>query len=124
TRFDTVGRTVCAYRLPPPSFANILASPPGPATVQTHQRFTEVRFHDIDPEPSDLRFFVTIHNGMSRVFRGSGAVVQFNVDSHVQAVEQSNYLDFLNVLIPPGGEAQVKISGPQLTALRDGATLG
>ena len=133
TRFDTVGRTACVYRFPPTGLASLLVTPPNGANVQTHQRFVEVQYHDIDPfpvgsgpttGPANLVFLVTIRNGMNRVFRGAGAVVQYNLDSHVQAVEQSSYLEFLNVLIPPNNQAQVSISGPALTSLRDGATFG
>ena len=124
THFDTVGGTACSYQFPQAGLANLLVTPPSGATTQTHQRFVEVQYHDINASPSDLVFLVTIRNGMSRVFRGAGAVVQFSVDSHIQAVEQSNYLEFLNVLIPPNNEAQVKISGPALTSLKDGATFG
>jgi hypothetical protein len=121
--FDTVGSTGCAYQFPRPSFIS-LVTPPAGATTQTHQRFVEVQYHDINARPAELVFYVTIRNGMNRVFRGAGAVVQFSVDSRIQAVEQSSYLEFLNVLIPPNNEAQVKIAGPQLAALRDGATFG
>ncbi len=123
THFDTVGRTACVYQFPPTSLFSITTTPNG-ATFQTHQRFVEVQYHDIDATPPGLAFLVTIKNGMSRVFRGAGAVVQFNVDSHILAVEQSSYVEFLNVLIPPNNEAQVTISGPTLASLRDGATFG
>ena len=121
THFDTVGRTVCKYREPQASLFTIA---PSGATLQTHRKLLEIEYHDIDVTPPGLTFLVTIRNGMNRVFRGSGAVVTFNVDSRVQAVEQSSYMELLNVLIPPGGEAQVHISGPALPSLNDGTTLG
>jgi hypothetical protein len=121
TQFDTVGRTKCKYRLPQ---ATLFTIAPTGASNETHRKLLEVQYHDIDVNNRDLAFAVTIRNGMTRVFRGSGALVQFNLDSHVQAVEQSGYLEFLNVLIPPMGEAQVHIAGPALSSLKDGATLG
>ena len=121
TRFDTVSTPGCTYQPAPQSLLEIM---PNGVSLQTHEKWVETRFNDLVVAPDRLSFLLTIKNGMNRVFRGAGAIVQFNVDQQVQAVEQSNYLEFINALIPPGGESQVRIAGPPLTALRDSATLG
>jgi hypothetical protein len=93
-------------------------------TQNTHEKWVESRFGALRVDPAELTFLLTVRNGMSRVFRGAGALVQFNVDSRTQAVEQGRYVDFINALIPPGGESQIRIAGPDLSALQNGATLG
>lgn len=75
-------------------------------------------------EPDRLRFVITIHNRLDRVFRGAGAVIAFNIDGKVIAVNQLDYLDFLNVIVPPRGQTQVNIMGPALSSLPDKCVIG
>ena len=75
-------------------------------------------------EPDRLQFILTIHNRLNRVFRGAGSVVSFNVDRKVIAVDQAGYTELLNVIIPPRGQAQAKITGPKLDSLPDKCIVG
>jgi hypothetical protein len=130
-RFDTVGRVECTYDFPRLGFLEV--TPEG-VTTKTHQEFSEasrvvmglraVGAKRADAGPPALTFLVTIRNGMSRVFRGAGALVEFRVDNHVEAVEKSSYTEFLDALLPPGSETQLAIAGPPLGSLPDGSTLG
>ncbi|MFN2533422.1 MAG: hypothetical protein ABR555_19225 [Pyrinomonadaceae bacterium] len=121
SRFDTASVAGCAYAVAPRGLIEVV---PRGVTQETHAKLRETSYSDLVVSPSDLSFLVTIRNGMSRVFRGAGALVQFSVDNHVQAVQQSNYVEFISALIPPGGETQLRISGPSMGALADSATLG
>lgn len=75
-------------------------------------------------EPTILRFIVTIHNRLDRVFRGAGSVISFNVDGKVIAVDETGYRDFLNVIVPPLGQTQVRITGPSISSLPDKCVIG
>jgi len=75
-------------------------------------------------EPTIIRFIVTIHNRLDRVFRGAGSVISFNIDGKVIAVDEMGYRDFLNVIVPPLGQTQVKISGPSISSLPDKCVIG
>lgn len=118
--FDTARKTVCSYERADPS---ILQSIPEGVSEETHTRLEEEKFQVLSAQPTQLTFLLTIRNQMDRVFRGSGAVVQFTADEKVQAVEQANYRNLLDALIPPGNESQLRIHGPSLDALRDGSTV-
>lgn len=75
-------------------------------------------------EPAHLRFLVTVNNQMPRVFRGAGAVVQFNVGGRLQGVEQEGYADFLNAIVPPRSQQQLEVYGPELSILPDSTVVG
>lgn len=75
-------------------------------------------------EPATLCFIVTIHNRLDHVFRGTGSVISFNVDGKIIAVDQMGYGDFLNVIVPPLGQTQVKINGPSISSLPDKCVIG
>jgi len=115
--FDTQTTTACAY-----DRAGFSLIVPEGVSRETHTRLEEQRFQVITVSPSALSLLLTIRNGMGRVFRGAGAVVQLKVDQTIQAAEQSDYLEFINALIPPQAEQQVRLKGPSLTALTDSAT--
>ena len=121
TRFDTMSVAGCTY-----AFARqaIISTMPMSVSTQTHAKLIETRYADLTVMPNQLSFLLTIKNQMNRVFRGDGAVVQFSADQRVQAVSQANYVDFINTIIPPGGESQIRISGPSLSALSDSTMLG
>src|SRR5450432_3268286 len=65
--------------------------------------------------PDRLRFQIHISNQMSRVFRGSGMAVQFNVAGKVQAINPSAYADLVNIIVPPRGEQDIEVIGPELS---------
>lgn len=119
--FDTTRRTVCSYERAGPS---VFQSVPDDVSEETHTRLEEETFQVLSAQPTELTFLLTIRNQMDRVFRGSGAVVQFTADEKVQAVEQANYRNLLDALIPPGNERQIRIRGPSIDALSDGSTVG
>ncbi len=74
--------------------------------------------------PDRLVFLLKINNQMSRVFRGAGAVVQFNVGGRLVSVPQGQYAELSNLLLPPRNEADVHVVGPPLESITDGATVG
>jgi len=75
-------------------------------------------------EPDSLRFLVTVSNQMSRVFRGAGAVVQFNINGKLRGVDQSSYRSLTNAIIPPRNQQQFRIYGPSLSTLPNKANIG
>lgn len=75
-------------------------------------------------KPDRLEFLVKLNNKMDRVFRGAGAVVSFQVSGKQVAVEQQNYAEFLNAIVTPRSELQVKVTGPALSSLPDECTVG
>jgi hypothetical protein len=78
----------------------------------------------LEVAPTRLEFTVKINNKLSRVFRGAGIVVQFNVAGKLQAVDQQNYADLTNSIVPPRTEQQFKIYGPALSSVPDQTTIG
>jgi hypothetical protein len=40
-------------------------------------------------------------NNLPRVFRGAGALIQFNIAGKAVPVDSNGYGDFLNAIIPP-----------------------
>jgi len=74
--------------------------------------------------PDHLVFHIHINNQMSRVFRGSGIAVQFNVAGKVVNVDPSGYGDLTNVIIPPRSEQDVSIVGPAISAVPAPSTVG
>ena len=71
----------------------------------------------LEVSPDSLCFLVTINNKLPRVFRGAGTVIQFNVGGKLIPIEEKLYADFLNVIVPPRSQYQVKIYGPPLQSL-------
>jgi hypothetical protein len=74
--------------------------------------------------PDHLIFHVHVNNQMSRVFRGSGLVVQFNVAGKVVNVDPSGYGDLVNIIIPPRSEQDVAIVGPEVSQIPSPSTVG
>lgn len=121
TRFDTTSTAACSYGFAKTGFLMVI---PAGVSRETHEKLIETRYDELAVSPGHLSFLLTVTNGMSRVFRGAGTLVQFTVDQRVQAAEQASYAEFIEALIPPRGEAQIRLRGPSLTALGEGATLG
>ncbi|MBI2924490.1 MAG: hypothetical protein HYY24_02165 [Verrucomicrobia bacterium] len=78
----------------------------------------------VKPTPDHLQFLIKINNKLSRVFRGAGTVVQFNVGGKLLAVDQAGYAQMLQAIVPPRTEHQLSISGPAVDVLPDNATIG
>lgn len=74
--------------------------------------------------PDRIQMQVKVHNKLDRVFRGQGAVVQFLAGGKNQPVDQSAYAELVNIIIPPRGEAVIKLYGPRLADLPDKTTIG
>lgn len=79
---------------------------------------------ELQTKPSRIAYLVKINNKLSRVFRGAGTVVQFNVGGKLMSVNQSGYSELTQAIVPPRSELQVTIYGPPLTQIADKTTLG
>lgn len=75
-------------------------------------------------EPGRLQFSVRVNNKLSRVFRGQGAVVQFNVGGKLVPFGETDYAEVLNGIVPPRNENTFTIRGPRLDAIPDKSTIG
>lgn len=84
----------------------------------------EVTTPYLDVEPARLLFTVRVNNKLSRVFRGQGAVVQFNVAGKLIPFGQTDYADFMNGIVPPRNENTFTIRGPRLDSLPDKCSIG
>ncbi len=103
----------------PPTFLG-MAVRPSPTSVYVER--TEVPRLDITPPRLVLR--IQLSNQMSRVFRGSGIAVQFNVAGKTVAVGSSNYGDLINIVIPPRGQQEITIFGPEILSIPAPSTIG
>jgi hypothetical protein len=105
--------------VPPPQFLGVVAMPSPDA------KYVELTYQPaLAVSPERLNFHVHISNGMSRVFRGSGIAVQFNVAGKIVTVDPSGYGDLVNVIIPPRGEQEVVIVGPEISSITAPCTIG
>lgn len=74
--------------------------------------------------PKKLRFKVTINNQLERVVRMAGTAVAFQVAGKTVAADKAGYEDFLNGIILPRQEGDYEITGPDVSALPNHATIG
>ncbi len=108
-------------QIEPPAISIILSSP----DQRNNQIFVEERTTPyLETEPHRLQFSVRVNNKLSRVFRGQGAVVQFNVGGKLIPFDRVDYKEFLNGIVPPRNEAEFTIYGPTLDMLPDTGTVG
>ncbi len=110
---------VSQREIAPPSFFGMVAKP-APNAVYIESTHTP----SLTVSPDRLIFHLHISNQMSRVFRGSGIAVQFNVAGKVVSVDPSGYGDLVNVIIPPRGEQDITIVGPQIATIPAPSTVG
>jgi hypothetical protein len=96
----------------------------GPATDTPVREIERTTTQSYRVSPDHVQFLVKISNHLPRVFRPAGAVVQFNVGGKLVSVEQSQYAELANLIVPPRNEAEVHIDGPALSGLGDKATVG
>lgn len=75
-------------------------------------------------DPARLAFSVRINNKLARVFRGQGAVVQFNVAGKLIPLNLLDYSQFVNGIVPPQNEQEFMIYGPRIDSLADKGTIG
>lgn len=110
-----------AEQLAQPSFLEKLGGPNG----WQYMRFVERSYwSELEVQPGQMRFIITINNQLPRVFRGAGTVVQFNVAGKLIPVEQEGYAALTNIIVPPRTQQQVEIFGPPLSAVPDQTTVG
>lgn len=103
------------------SFKEVLRfGPPQAANVFVERTYTPA----LDVKPDRLIFKVHLSNQMPRVFRGSGIAVQFNVAGKLVAVNAEAYADIVNAIIPPRGEQELEVYGPQIATIPDPTTIG
>ena len=105
--------------VPPPTKWGLVVMPCQNGTYVEHTHIPELKV-----APENLVFHVHINNQMSRVFRGSGLVVQFNVAGKVVNVDPSGYGDLVNVIIPPRSEQEITIVGPAVSDIPSPSTVG
>jgi hypothetical protein len=105
--------------VPPPTFLGLVVIPSPDA------RYVETTFVPaLNVSPSRLSFHVRISNGLPRVFRGSGIAVQFNVAGKISTVDPSGYGDLVNVIVPPRGEQDLMVVGPDVSSIPPQCTVG
>ncbi len=85
--------------------------------VQTRTPYLEV-------EPRRIKFTVRVNNKLSRVFRGQGSVVQFNIDGKLVPFDNIDYKEFLNGIVPPRNETEFAVYGPPIDTLPQKGTIG
>jgi hypothetical protein len=78
----------------------------------------------LELQPARLQFTVRVNNKLARVFRGQGALVQFNVAGKLIPFGETDYKDFLNGIVPPRNEAELTIYGPPLSLMPEKGTIG
>ena len=106
-----------------PDFGEALLAPP----KERRATMTFVReefIPELKSQPSRLQFAVRINNKLSRVFRGQGSVVQINVAGKLMPINRENYAEFVDGIVPPRNEAEVKIYGPPLDSIPEKGTIG
>ena len=74
--------------------------------------------------PERLKVTVRVSNQLSRVFRGAGTVIQFQIAGKTWASKQEDFAEFTNVIIPPRGEQMVELYGPPVESMPPQATIG
>jgi hypothetical protein len=101
-----------------PSFKESIFAPPNARFVARTCRPV------LGVEPNRLKFGVTISNDMSRVFRGSGVYVRFNVAGKETSVDKEAWAALADAIIAPRGDMTVDIYGPKVNTLpQQGGTI-
>lgn len=118
--YSIVPSSEVSLRAISPSFLERLAGPQGWQTMRFLERTTTTA---LKTQPETLRFTITINNQLPRVFRGAGAVVQFNIAGKLIQVDQTGYADLVNIVVPPRTQQQVEIYGPPISAIPDRTTV-
>jgi hypothetical protein len=108
---------VVQSRQVPPGF---LVLQPSPNAVYVEQ----TRVPSLTLSPDHLVFHLRLNNQLSHVFRGSGIAVQFNVAGKVVPADASGYGDLTNIILPPRGEQDVAIVGPNVATIKSPSTVG
>lgn len=89
------------------------------------QRYVEItKTPTYAVKPERLKVTLKLVNQLPRVFRGAGAVIQFQVAGKTWAAKQEDYAEFTNIIVPPRGEQQIEIYGPSIDAIPPQANIG
>ena len=101
-----------------PSLADSLFLPVQPSVYwSVNKKVEAVTQPAFELSPEKLTFRVKINNQGTRVFRGTGTVVLFNVSGKNLSVERANYARLVDVIVPPRTEQEVTIEGPAFSQL-------
>lgn len=92
--------------------------------TQPAQLMEETNTPVLTVTPDRLVFQITLNNKLSRVFRGAGTVVLFNVGGKNTKIDGQNFAELANSIVPPRTDQQVTIYGPPVATLRDHETVG
>jgi hypothetical protein len=97
----------------------------GPVVPGGHREYFIRNYRtEVLTRPDHLVLHLHIVNEMPRVFRGSGALVQFQVAGKTLHVDPAGYGDFLNAIIPPRSSQDIDIVGPPVSELPEQANIG
>jgi len=98
----------------------------GPTAAQRAQLtfVQETVVPQLKTQPERLQFAIRINNKLSRVFRGQGAVVQLNVAGKLMPINRSDYAEFVDCIVPPRNESELKVYGPAIDTIPEKATIG
>lgn len=106
-----------------PNFGEALLAPP--KDKRASMTFVREEFiPELKPQPGRLEFAVRINNKLARVFRGQGSVVQINVAGKLMPINRADYAEFVDGIVPPRNETQLKIHGPAVDSIPAKGTIG
>lgn len=106
-----------------PNFGEALLAPP--KEKRATMTFVKEEFiPELKAQPGRLEFAVRINNKLARVFRGQGSVVQINVAGKLMPINRADYAEFVDGIVPPRNETQLKIQGPAVDSIPDKGTIG
>lgn len=106
-----------------PNFQEVLADSLAKSPVP-HQYFEKSTIPVFKVTPERLRFTFRLNNKLQRVFRGAGAVIQFNIAGKTQRIDQQDYKELIEMIVPPRNEQQVDFWGPGMDQIPDQSTIG
>ncbi|HEY5505491.1 MAG TPA: hypothetical protein VIK28_10055 [Sedimentisphaerales bacterium] len=106
-----------------PNLGEALLAPP--KKTRATMTFVQEEFiPQLKPQPNRLEFAVRINNKLSRVFRGQGSVVQINVAGKLMPINRADYAEFVDGIVPPRNETELKIYGPAVDSIPEKGTIG
>lgn len=114
----TLKERVITRQTPPPPLVILVNSQNKGVYVE------QTRTPYLEPTPKRLKFTIRVNNKLSRVFRGQGSVVQFNIGGKLVPFDHVDYKEFLNGIVPPRNETEFAVYGPPLDMLPEKGTIG
>lgn len=108
-----------------PTFGETMAEAMSkPKGAPRSQYFVRTTSPVLKVTPDRLHFTLKLNNKLVRVFRGAGMVVQFNIAGKTQKIDQHDYKDLIEMIVPPRNEQQVEFYGPSIDQIPDQSTIG